>query len=124
MPIVDVRSSGVMLVGNSNAPSLNTTKKLITTASQAYSLGATYISTASYNAAFFEYVAYSSSNARSGYITATWSGSTIVSSSTVSTDIGSTTGLTTFAAISGSYIVLSGSANAANWTVKSIIRAI
>jgi hypothetical protein len=69
-------------------------------------------------------MAKSGSNARSGYITATWSGSTIVSSSTVSTDIGSTTGLITFAAISGSYIVLSGSANAASWTVKSIIRAI
>jgi hypothetical protein len=124
MPILDVRSDGSTLIGSSTAPSLNTTKKVVSTGVQAFALGGTLIPTASYDSAFFEYMAKSGSNARSGYITATWSGSMIVSSSITSSDIGTTTGLTTFAAISSSYIVLSGSANAANWTVKSIIRAI
>jgi hypothetical protein len=124
MPIVDVRSNNSMLVGSSNAPSLNSTKKITSTGAQSFALGGTLILTSSYNAAFFEYAAYSASNARSGYITATWNGSTIVSSSITSSNIGDTSGLITFPAISGSYIVLSGSANAASWTVKSIIRAI
>jgi len=124
MPVLDVRSDASITMGNSTSPSLNLTKKLITTASQAFALGGTLIPTSSYNAAFFEYVAYSASNARAGNISAVWNGTTIASSSTVTTDIGSTTGLTTFASISGSYIVLSGSANNADWTVKSIIRAI
>jgi hypothetical protein len=124
MPILDVRSDNSMLFGSSNAPSLNTTKKVVSTGVQAFALGGTLISTSSYNAAFFEYAAYSASNARSGYITATWNGSTIVSSSITSSNIGDTSGLITFPAISGSYIVLSGSANAADWTIKSIIRAI
>tara|TARA_B110000503_G_scaffold143550_2_gene245744 strand:- start:4923 stop:6212 length:1290 start_codon:yes stop_codon:yes gene_type:complete len=124
LPIVDVRSDSSVLMGSSNVPSLNTTKKVVSTGAQAFSLGGTLIPTASYDGAFFEYIAKSGSNARSGYITSTWSGSSIVSSSITSSNIGTTTGLVTFAAISGSYIVLSGSANAANWTVKSIIRAI
>jgi len=124
LPIVDVRSDGSTLIGSSTAPSLHITKKVVSTAAQAFSLGGTLIPTASYDGAFFEYMVKSGSNARSGYITSTWSGSTIVSSSITSSDIGTTTGLVIFAAISSSYIVLSGSANAANWTVKSIIRAI
>ena len=124
MPIMDVRSDTSVLMGSSTAPSLNSTKKVVSTGAQAFALGGTLIPTASYDGAFFEYIAKSGSNARSGYITATWSGSTIVSSSIISTDIGTTSGLTTFAAISSGYVVLSGSANAASWTVKSIIRAI
>jgi len=124
LPIVDIRSDGSTLIGSSIAPSLHISKKVISTGAQAFALGGTLIPTASYDGAFFEYVAKSGSNARSGYITATWSGSTIVSSSITSSNIGTTTGLVTFPAISGSYIVLSGSANAANWNIKSIIRAI
>jgi len=124
MPILDVRSDGSTLIGSSTAPSLTSTKKVVSTGVQAFALGGTLIPTSSYDGAFFEYIAKSGSNARSGYITATWSGSTIVSSSITSSNIGDTSGLTTFAAISSSYIVLSGSANTANWTVKSIIRAI
>jgi hypothetical protein len=124
LPIVDVRSDGTTLIGSSTAPSLNITKKIISTGVQSFALGGTLIPTSSYDGAFFEYMAKSGSNARSGYITSTWSGSTIVSSSITSSNIGTTTGLVTFPAISGSYIVLSGSANAADWTIKSIIRAI
>lgn len=122
--ILDIRSDATITMGSSASPSLNTTKRTTTSAAQAYTLGGTLISTASYDGAFFEYVAYSASNARAGNVIAVWNGTTIVSSSTTTSDIGSTTGLTTFAAISGSYIVLSGSANAANWVIKSIIRAI
>jgi hypothetical protein len=124
LSIVDVRSDASVLMGSSNAVSLTSTKKVVSIGAGPFTLGGILIPTASYDGAFFEYIAKSGSNARSGYITATWSGSTIVSSSITSSNIGDTSGLTTFAAISSSYIVLSGSANAANWTVKSIIRAI
>jgi hypothetical protein len=124
LPILNVLSNASVLIGDSTAPSLHITKKIVSTGAQAFSLGGTLIPTASYDGAFFEYMVKSGSNARSGYITSTWSGSSIVSSSITSSDIGTTTGLTIFAAISSSYVVLSGSANAANWTVKSIIRAI
>lgn len=125
--MMEVFSDNTIIIGTSgtnNPSSLYVTKKLITAASGQFALGLGLILTSSYDGAYFEYIAKSGSNARSGYITATWSGSSIVSSSITSSNIGDTSGLTTFAAISSSYIVLSGSANAANWTVKSIIRAI
>ena len=126
-PILEVFSDNTIVIGTNgtnNPPSLYVTKKLVTAASGQFALGLGLISTSSYDGAYFEYIVKSGSNARSGYITSTWSGSNVVSSSITSSNIGDTSGLTTFVAISSSYIVLSGSANAANWTIKSIIRTI
>jgi len=122
LPILDVYSDNTVLIGDSTYPSYHTSDFVTTAGAGAFKLGA--IPTSSYDGGYFEYVVKSGSNARSGHITSTWSGTTVVSSSISSSDIGSTSGLTLFVALSSSYAVLSGSAPASGWTVKSIIRAI
>jgi hypothetical protein len=125
LPILNVRSDGSTLIGSSTAPSLHISRKIISTvAGESFALGGTLIPTASYDGAYFEYVARSGSLGKSGYITTTWSGSTIVSSSITSSILGNTDRVTIFPTILGGYIVLSGSVGDAGWTVKSIIRAI
>jgi len=121
LPILEVFSDNTILLGDYQAPTLYTTKKVTSIAGNnvIYSL-----TTSSYDGAFFDYVAKSGSNARAGNIMALWSGTSVNFTETTTTDFGDTSGLAFLAFISGSNLVLSGSTSTANWNIKTIIRSI
>ena len=121
LPIMEVFSDNTTLMGSYQAPSLNTTVRTTTVAGNniIYS-----IPTASFNGAWFEYVATSASNARSGQIMSVCSSNTIQYTETTTTDIGTTAGLNFRVMITGSNFALTGSSTTAGWTVKTIVRSI
>jgi len=121
LPILEVFSDNTILLGDYQAPTLYTTKRVTSIAGNnvIYSLA-----TSSYDGAFFDYVAKSGSNARAGNIMALWSGTSVNFTETTTTDFGDTSGLAFTAFISGSNLVLSGSTTTANWNIKTIIRSI
>ena len=121
LPILEVFSDNTILLGDYQAPTLYTTKRVTSIAGNnvIYSL-----TTSSYDGAFFDYVAKSGSNARAGNIMALWSGTSVNFTETTTTDFGDTSGLAFLAFISGSNLVLSGSTSTANWNIKTIIRSI
>ena len=121
LPILEVFSDNTILLGDYQAPTLYTTKRVTSIAGNnvIYSLA-----TSSYDGAFFDYVAKSGSNARAGNIMALWSGTSVNFTETTTTDFGDTSGLAFTAFISGSNLVLSGSTSTANWNIKTIIRSI
>jgi hypothetical protein len=81
--------------------------------------------TGSYNAAFFDYAVFSSSNSRAGTIVSTWNGGSIVYNETCTTDIGNTNAITMSVALSSSFVrlVVSGS-GVTNWNIKAAARYI
>jgi hypothetical protein len=83
------------------------------------------IPTASLNAAFFDYVIVSGSNARAGTVTSVWVSSSVEWNETYTNDIGSTSDVTLYSAITGSNIGLFATSSINNiWTIKSLIRTI
>ena len=122
LPILEVFSDNTTLVGNYQAPALVTTAKNVLTNSGSFTVYS--IPTASYDGAFFEYTAKSGSNARAGSIMAIWSGTSVNYTETTTTDFGTTSGLSLNVSISGSNMVLTGSAATTAWTIKTIVRSI
>lgn len=122
LPVLEVFSDNTTLVGNYQAPALITTAKKVLTNSGSFSVYA--VPTASYDGAFFEYTIRSGSNARAGQIMAMWSGSSVNYTEMTTTNFGITSGVTFGVFISGSNMVLTGSASTSAWTVKSIVRSI
>ena len=79
--------------------------------------------TASYRAAFFDYVMFSGSIARAGTIYSVWSASYAEYYENYTGDVGgSTAGVTLQAAISGSNIQLQATASNNAWTIRSLVR--
>ena len=76
--------------------------------------------TGSYSSAFFKYTVASASNARSGEIMSVWNGSTVTFTDNSTTDIGTTTAVTSSVAISASNAQLTMQTNTADWRIKSI----
>ena len=76
--------------------------------------------TGSYSSAFFKYTVASASNARSGEIMSVWNGSTVTFTDNSTTDIGTTTAVTSSVAISASNAQLTMQTNTAGWRIKSI----
>jgi hypothetical protein len=112
---------GDLFIGETQTPSLYTTKKLI------LSSGTNSIynfATSSYSGAFVDYTIESGSNARSGNLMSVWNGNSIqyVENSTI--DIGNTTGVTFSFVISGSNAVLQAISDTSGWVVKTILRSI
>jgi len=121
LPILEVFSDNTTLVGDYLAPALITTKRMtVNSGSTAiYSLP-----TASYDGAFFDYTIKSGSNARAGSIFGTYISTTASYTDTSTFDIGDTTGVTFALIVSGSNMVLTGSASTSGWALKTIIRSI
>ena len=123
LPVFEVFSDNTILMGNYQAPSLNTTTKLTLTAgtNTVYS-----IPTSAYTAAFFDYTVVSSgaTGARAGTVMSIWSGTTAEFTDVSTNDIGNTSGISFSVAVSGSNAVLSTSATTAGWTLKTIVRSI
>jgi hypothetical protein len=78
------------------------------------------VATGSYSSAFFKYTVASASNARSGEIMSVWNGSTVTFTDNSTTDIGSTSAVTSSVAISASNAQLTMQTNTAGWRIKSI----
>jgi hypothetical protein len=122
LPIVEVFSDGTTLMGNYLDPMLVTTAKNVLTNSGSFTVYS--LPTASYDTAFYDYSVRSGSNARAGQIMAIQSGSVVNYTETTTMDFGSTSGLSLGVFISGSNMVLTGSAATTAWTIKTIIRSI
>lgn len=122
LPILEVFSDNTTLIGNYQDPMLITTTKLVTTASGAFTIYA--LPTASYDTAFFEYSIRSGSNARAGSIMAIQNSTSVNFTETTTTDFGSTSGLTLGVFVTGSSMILTGSATTSGWTIKTIVRSI
>ena len=78
------------------------------------------VATGSYSSAFFKYTVASASNARSGEIMSVWNGSTVTFTDNSTTDIGTTTVVTSSVALSGANIQLDMQTNTEGWAIKSI----
>jgi len=76
--------------------------------------------TGSYTSAFFKYTVTSGSNARSGEIMSVWNGATTAFTDNSTTDIGTTTVVTSSVEISGANVQLNMQTNTAGWRIKSI----
>ena len=121
-PILQAESTGEVYLGKTPQSLYTTAVVSNTSASATHSLVS--LSTSSYDGAFFEYTAISSSNARAGSIMSVWNGSNIVSTETTSSQIGNTTDLTTKVIISGSTARLVAYGPNSSYKVKTIIKAI
>lgn len=84
------------------------------------------VPSATFAAAFFDYVIYdgSKTNMRCGTLRTVWNGSTIEYEETSTLDIGTTAGVTLSAAINGASIELRATVTTDNWTVKAISRTL
>jgi hypothetical protein len=76
--------------------------------------------TGSYSSAFFKYTVTSGSNARSGEIMSVWNGATTAFTDNSTTDIGTTTVVTSSVDLSGANVQLNVQTNTAGWRIKSI----
>ena len=76
--------------------------------------------TGSYTSAFFKYTVASGSNSRSGEITSVWNGTTAEFTDNSTTDIGTTTAVTSSVTISGANVRLNMQTNTSGWRIKSI----
>ena len=121
LPILEVFSDDTVLMGDSVAPALHTTKRVTigTSNTTIYNM-----LTSSYDGMFVEYMIKSGSNGRAGTIMSMWSGSATVFSDVSTVDFGTTSGVVFNTIISGQNMLLTGSATTANWTGKFIIRTI
>ena len=121
LPILEVFSDNTTLIGDYQAPSLYTTKKI----SGSSGINLIYsLNTGSYDGVFMDYTAKSGSNARAGNFAAIWSGSSVNYMDNSTTDFGNTSGLVFGASISGSNMIVTGSASTSGWTIKVIIKSI
>jgi len=122
LPILEVFSDDRIIQGDYVAPMLTTTVKNTVSAIGAFTVYE--LPTASYDGAFFEYVAKSGSDARAGQIMSLWSGSQVNFTETTTTDFGNTSGLSFIVTVTGSNFALTGSVTTADWTIKTIVRSI
>ena len=122
LPILEVFSDNTTLIGDYQDPMLITTKKVTMTNSGSFVVYS--LPTASYDTAFFDYSIKSGSNARAGQIMAIQSGSSVNFTETTTTDFGSTTAVSFTVIVSGSNMVLTGSASTGSWTIKTIVRGL
>ena len=122
LPILEVFSDNTTLIGDYQDPMLVTTKKVTMTNSGSFVVYS--LPTASYDTAFFDYSIKSGSNARAGQIMAIQSGSSVNFTETTTTDFGSTAAVSFTVLVSGSNMVLTGSASVGSWTIKTIVRGI
>jgi len=121
LPIVNVNSDQTTKIGSYLAPGMYASTKVTanTGVTVIYS-----IPTASYDSAYFDYNIRSGSVGRAGNIIAMWSGSSVNYSEVSASSFGTINTFVFGVSISGSNMILSGSAPTNEWTVKTIVKAI
>ena len=121
-------SGNTLINGNlTTTGSLNVSGSNYSYAGFSTAVGANTISsipTASYNGAFYNYIAVSGSNARAGQISAIWLGNTITYTETTTTDIGNTNGVSMAVQISSGLVQLIGTTTSTPWIIKTSINLI
>jgi hypothetical protein len=123
LPILEVKSDTTTLIGSYQAPTLHTSRRIVTTVGNNTIYNG--IPTASYNAAIIDYNLTSASCAKVGSIMTAWSGSSISTQTEYATaSFGSVDFPTMSLQISGANLIVTASAAAANWIIKTIIRSI
>jgi len=120
--ILDVDSDNTIKYGDPDTKAVTTTVKNTVNAVGAFTVYS--LATASYDGAWFEYVAKSGSDARAGQIMSLWSDTSVNFTETTTTDFGNTSGLSFTVAVTGSNFALTGSVATAGWTIKTIVRSI
>jgi hypothetical protein len=120
--ILDVNSDNTIQYGDPDTRAVTTTVKNTVAAAGVFTVYS--LPTASYDGAWFDYVAKSGSDARAGQIMSLWSGTAVNFTETTTTDFGDTSGLSFTVAVSGSNFALTGSVATAGWTIKTIVRSI
>jgi hypothetical protein len=123
LPIMEVFSDSTIVLGDYQAPSLYTTKRVTSITA---STGTTIYSfpTSAYTSSFVDYFVSGSTGLRAGNMMAIWSGSTVNFTETSTNDIGVTTPVTFGYTMSGSSAVLQASASTGTWIVESILRGL
>ncbi len=111
------------LLGDYQAPSLYTTKKVILLTSASFQNVYSFSKTL-YTSVYFEYNVQNLTNMRAGTIMAIWDGTNIEFTETTTMDLGSTAPVTFQVIISGNNIVLQCKVSTSTWTIKTIIRSI
>lgn len=123
LPILEVFDDNTVLMGDYQAPALNTTIKSILASSVSFQT-VYQLPKALYSAVFFEYSIANSTNMRAGTVMAVWDGTNIEFTETSTADLGSTTPVTFQVAISGSNVLIQCRVTTSSWTLKAIIRSI
>ena len=121
LPILDVNSDQTVKMGSFPTPGMYTSTRVNANSgiTVIYSLP-----TSSYDAVWYDYTIKSGSVGRVGQIMAMWSGSSVNFTEVSASSFGTTTGFVFGVNISGSNMILSGSATTSGWTIKTIIRSI
>jgi hypothetical protein len=122
LPIIEAFSDNTILMGSFQAPSLNTTVKILTTITGLTTIYS--IPTSAYTGAWCDYTVNNGASLRAGTVMSVFSGTNVQYTETSTNDIGNTSGITFSMVISGSSALLRASGVTSGWTVKSIIRSI
>lgn len=122
-PQIETFSDGLTILGDYSVRSSYHT--LLLTSSVSNTTHSLYsFNTSSYNAAFFEYVAMQSTNARAGTIMGVWSGSNISFTEYTSSNLGNADGLNLTMIFSQSRAHLILLSPTGSWKIKSIVKYI
>jgi len=111
IPLFTVNSNGAVYPSSFNSSNIYATQSLIS------------IDKTSGKSAFIDYVVDNTTGFRSGTILSVWNGTNLVSNDT-SVSIGTTTGITLSATISGSYFKVYANVTSGTWSVKMGIRVL
>jgi hypothetical protein len=121
LPVLEIFDTDAILMGNYLAPSLNTTVRLF----PSVGLNTLYsIPISAYTGAWFEYTVKNNSGARAGQIMSIFSGTSVNTTESTTTSIGSTTPITFNMISDGLNASLRVSATTSGWEVKTIVRSI
>lgn len=127
IPVFETFADSTILMGNYQAPALFTTIKSTLTAGLT-NQNIYQFSASTYTSATIEYNVVSSTNRRTGTITAIWNSTTIEFYETSTLDVGTTgtAAISLDVALSGTNVVLRATtlAGGGTWTVKALIRTI
>lgn len=117
----------IAAAGEIYAPTVEIGSALLFSASTTSATTTTTVSTvatASYGAAFFDYVVHKGSNIRAGTIAACNDGTNVSFAETSTTDLGDTSDVTFTVDISGGAMRLRATTTSSTWTIKSFIRSL
>ena len=126
LPILEVFDDNSVIIGDYQAPSLYTTKKVLTSSNGVNNIYS--FATASWTSAHVDYNISNGGNYRAGSLVAIFGTSSVEFTEFGTMDIGNTTtgafSLTFSFILSGTYAVLQAVTSTTNWNIKTIIRSI
>jgi hypothetical protein len=126
LPILEVFDDNSVIIGDYQAPSLYTTKKVITSSNGVNNIYS--FATASWSSAYVDYNISNGGNYRAGTLVAVFGPAGVEFTEISTLDIGNTTtgaySLTFSFVLSGTYSILRSTTSITNWNIKTIIRSL